>query len=86
MNKVEFNINNCVEFELTEYGANILDKHNEHYATAFPQVKSFQNKPKHFAGEWERMPMWAMMSVFGNKTSLGLETFCKNATITLEVK
>lgn len=48
---IEFNINNYVEFELTEYGANILNDRNVEYAEAFPNVEVFQNKPIHTEGE-----------------------------------
>ena len=86
MTKIEFNINNYVEFELTEYGAKILNDLDELYASEYLHVKSFQNKPLKVEGEKKRMQLWDVISTFGEHTSLGLETFCKNATITLEVK
>ena len=84
--QIEFNINNYVEFELTEYGAKILNDLDELYTSEYPHVKSFQNKPLKVEGEKKRMQLWDVISTFGEHTSLGLETFCKNATITLEVK
>ena len=83
--KIEFNINNYVEFELTEYGATILNDRDEFYATEYPEVLSFQNKPKHIEGQTMKMQLWNVIGTFGEHTSLGLETFCKNATIVLEV-
>lgn len=84
--KIEFNINNYVEFELTEYGAKILNDRNQAYAEAHPHLEIFQNKPTHFEGQQMKMQLWDVISTFGEYTVLGLETFCKNATITLEIK
>lgn len=84
--KVELNINNYVEFELTEYGAKILNDKNNWYAYNYPGVKAFQDKPEHKAGETMKMQLWSVMKDFGEHAYLGLETFCKNATIVLEVK
>lgn len=86
MTKIEFNINNYVEFELTEYGAKILNDRDEFYATEYPEVLSFQNKPKHIEGQTMRMQLWDVISIFGEYTVRGLEAFCKNATIVLEIK
>lgn len=84
--QIEFNINNYVEFELTEYGAKILNDRDVYYAGIYPGVKAFQNKKTHVEGEIKKMQLWDVMSTFGEHTCLGLETFCKNATIVLEVK
>ena len=84
--KVEFNINNYVEFELIEYGAKILNGLDELYASEYPYVKSFQNKPPKVEGEKKMMQFWDVISTFGEHTSLGLETFCKNAIITLNIE
>ena len=86
MTKIEFNINNYVEFELTEYGAKILNDRDKAYAEAHPHVKIFQNKSAHSEGEQMKMQLWNVMETFGEWTSLGSHTFCKNATIVLEVK
>lgn len=82
--KIEFNINNYVEFELTEYGAKILNDRNVEYAEAFPNVEVFQNKPIHTEGEKIKMQLWSMMDTFGKWTSLGSHTFCKNGVIVLK--
>lgn len=84
--KIEFNINNYVEFELTEYGAKILNERDEAYATSYPLVQAFKNKPLYIEGQQMKMQLWNVISTFGEHTSLGLQTFCKNATIVLEVK
>lgn len=84
--KVEFNINNYVEFELTEYGATILNDRDEFYATEYPEVLSFQNKPKHIEGQIIKMQLWDVIGTFGEFTSLGREAFCKNATIILNIE
>lgn len=84
--KIEFNINNYVEFELTEYGAKILNDLDELYASEYLHVKSFQNKTPKVEGEKKRMQLWDVISTFGEHTDLGSMTFCKNATIVLEVK
>ena len=86
MSKIELNINEHVEFELTEYGAKILNDKNNWYAYNYPGVKAFQGKPEHKPGEMMKMQLWDVMNKFGEHTSLGLETFCKNATITFEIK
>lgn len=84
--KVEFSINNYVEFELTEYGAKILNDRDEFYATEYPEVLSFQNKPKHVEGQTKKMQLWDVIGTFGEFTSLGCEVFCKNATIVLNIE
>lgn len=86
MTKIEFNINNYVEFELTEYGAKILNAKRQKYIDACPDVELFKETKIVEEGDMHRMQMWGMISTFGEFTSLGLETFCKNATIVLEVK
>lgn len=86
MTKIEFNINNYVEFELTEYGAKILNDRDEWYEQAYPDVEVFQNKPLKVKGQLMKMQLWDVISTSGEYTVLGLETFCKNATITLEIK
>lgn len=84
--KIEFNINNYVEFELTEYGAKILNNRNKAYAEAHPHLDFFQNKPAYIEGQQMKMQLWSVMQDFGEHTSLGLETFCKNDTIILEIE
>lgn len=87
MTKIEFNINNYVEFKLTEYGAKILNDLAEGgYSQEYPLVQAFKNKPLYAEGQYMKMQLWNVMSTFGEYTSLGLETFCKNATIVLEIK
>ena len=83
--QIEFNINNYVEFELTEYGAKILNDRDEWYEQAYPHLEVFQNKPLKVEGQLVKMQLWDVISTFGEHTSLGLETFCKNATIVLEM-
>lgn len=80
---LEFNINNYVEFELTSSGAKILNDRNEWYEQAYPNVKAFQNKPKHVEGQAMKMQLWEVLETFGEYTTLGMETFCKEATIRL---
>ena len=84
--QIDFNINNYVEFELTEYGAKILNDRDEWYEQAYPDVEVFQNKLLKVKGQLMKMQLWDVISIFGEYTSLGLETFCKNATITFEIK
>ena len=86
MPKIDFNINNYVEFTLTEYGAKILNSRDEWYATNYPDVEVFQNKPYKQEGQIIRMQLWEVISRFGEFAGPGLETFCEDATITLEVK
>lgn len=86
MTKIEFNINNYVEFELTEYGAKILNDKRKKYIDAYPNVELFKETKIVKEGDLHKMQMHGMISTFGEHTSLGLETFCKNATIVLEVK
>ena len=40
--KIEFNINNYVEFELTKYGAKILNDIRNSYIYAYPDVEVFK--------------------------------------------
>ena len=84
--KIEININEVVEFELTAYGAKILNDKNEWYRTKYPQIKSFRDKEYSVEGQLLKRQLWTVMQDFGEHTSLGLETFCKNATITFEIK
>lgn len=84
--KIEFNINNYVEFELTEYGAKILNDKRQKYIDAYPNIELFRETKIVKAGDLHRMQLHGMISTFGEHTSLGLETFCKNATIVLEIK
>ena len=84
--KVEFDINNYVEFELTEYGAKILNDSVAAYAEAHPHLEVFQNKPLKVEGQLMKMQLWDVISTFGEWTDLGSLTFCKNATISLEIK
>ena len=84
--KIEININEVVEFELTEYGAKILNDKDEWYRTKYPQIKSFRDKEYYVEGQLLKRQLWTVMQDFGEHTSLGLETFCKNATITFEIK
>ena len=84
--KLEFNINNYVEFELTERGAKIMNDRNEWYEQAYPNVKVFQNKPKHAKGETMKMQLWDVLQTFGEYTTLGMETFCKDVIIRLSEK
>ena len=84
--KIEININEVVEFELTAYGAKILNDKNEWYRTKYPQVMSFQEKEYYIERQLLKRQLWSVMQDFGEHTSLGLETFCKNATITFEIK
>lgn len=83
---LEFNINNYVEFELTAFGAKVLNERYDCYAKAHPNVKIFQNKPKHVEGETMKMQLWHVADTFGEYTGLGMETFCKDATIRLSGK
>lgn len=83
--KIDFNINNYVEFELTEYGANILNDREAAYAEAHPHLEVFQNTSLKVEGQLMKMQLWDVISTFGEYTTLGLETFCKNATITLKI-
>lgn len=84
--KIEFNINNYVEFELTEYGAKILNDMRQKYIDAYPNIELFRETKIVKAGDLHRMQMYGVISTFGEHTSLGLQTFCKNATIVLEIK
>ena len=84
--KIEININEVVEFELTSYGAKILNDKNEWYRTKYPQVESFQEKEDYVEGQLLKRQLWTVMQDFGKHTSLGLETFCKNAIIAFEIK
>lgn len=79
--KIEFNINNYVEFELTETGVKAMYEEDDNYRG----YTWFVHKDYH-EGQKVRMPMWKMISLFGNCTNIGYETFCKNAIIVLEVK
>lgn len=81
MPKVEFNINNYVEFELTEAGVEAMYAADEPYRG----YKWFVEK-EYFVGQVVRMQMWGMISKFGERTKLGKQTFCNNAIITLEIK
>lgn len=80
--KTEFNINNHVEFELTGYGAQILNDNSLRLALKYPNVTAFHDYKRHKEGDVIKMQLWKVMEEFGEHTSLGLETFCKNATIT----
>ena len=82
MTKIELNINEHVEFELTEYGAKILNGNNLRLALTYPGVIAFQDYKKYKEGDVIKMQLWKVMEEFGEHTSLGLGTFCKNATIT----
>lgn len=81
MPKVEFNINNSVEFELTEAGVEAMYAADEPYRG----FNWFVEKEYHL-GQVVRMQMWDMIRKFGDCTGIGYETFCNNATITFEIK
>lgn len=83
---LEFNINNYVEFELTASGAKVLNERDDYYAKAHPNVKVFQNKPKHVEGKTMKMQLWNVVDTFGEHVGLGMETFCKNAIIRISEK
>lgn len=84
--KIEFNINSYVEFELTEYGAKILNDKRQKYIDAYPNIELFRETKIVKAGDLHRMQMHGMISTFGENFHLGLQTFCKNATITLDTE
>lgn len=83
--QIEFNINNYVVFELTEYGAKVLNDKRQKYIDAYPSVGLFKETKVVKAGDLQKMQMHGMISTFGEHVYLGLEPFCKNATIVLEV-
>ena len=84
--KIEININEVVEFELTAYGAKILNDKNEWYRTKYPQLRSLQEKEYYLEGQLLKRQLWTVMQDFGQHTSLQELSFCKNATITFEIK
>lgn len=81
MPKVEFNINNYVEFELTEAGVEAMYAADEPYRG----YKWFVEK-EYFVGQFIKMPVWKMISTFGECTQIGKQTFCNSATITIEIR
>lgn len=82
--KQEFNINNYVEFVLTERGANIV---NNYYAPYRKNRSDRRSRTIYREGDTYCDQLWCVMHIFGgDNTKLGLETFCKDATISFEVK
>ena len=71
--------------EEDKYGAKILNDKNEWCRTKYHQLRSLQEKEDFVEGQLLKMQLWTVMQDFGEYTSLGLETFCKNATISLIV-
>lgn len=83
--KQEFNINNYVEFVLTQRGAEILNKKYQELKGRFPRAMQYHKDCKE--GDVYRNQLWVVMQTFGgDNTGLGLETFCKEATISFDVK
>ena len=76
---LKFNINNYVEFELTEYGAKVLQHREDTVSMRFLK----REKKQYIEGQTMKMPMWEMIGTFGEHTGLGMKTFCKEVTIRL---
>lgn len=91
---LEFNINNYVEFVLTQRGADQLNQHhtdlNEllYNRTRLSKYKDrLENPITYQEGDTYRNQFWCVMQIFGgDNTKLGLKTFCKDATIRLSEK
>lgn len=82
--KQEFNINNRVEFVLTERGASILNKRAEKLKERFPRHTEHNTDYKE--GDIYRNQLWTVMQIFGGSCiGLGLESFCKEGTVTFEI-
>ena len=92
--KQGFNINDYVEFVLTQRGADQLNQHhtelNEilYNRTRLSKYMERLNSPDVYKeGDTYRNQLWTVMQIFGgDNTKLGLETFCKEATISFNVK
>ncbi len=81
MAKIEFNINNYVEFELTEAGVERLYELDE----KFNGYKWFTPK-EYVVGQKMRMQLWSVMEKFGSVSGAGHLTFCKDCVITFDTK
>lgn len=82
--KTSININDIVEFELTEYGAEILNEKIKQLKANYPQVKSFRGMEDFWPGQVVRKQLWSVIEDFGNYTSLGLDSFCRGGTMVFE--
>lgn len=80
---MEFNINECVSFSLSERGAEILNDYNKKREKYVKEVYGCKevitsHKSDYAAGEAIKGPLWWVMHVFGgDKISLGYEGFCE---------
>lgn len=82
--KKSFNINDYVEFILTERGANILNTFYEPYREYSSDLRA---RTIYKEGDTYRDQLWGVMQIFGgDSTVLGMEAFCKEATIHLSEK
>jgi hypothetical protein len=70
------NINEYVEFILTEEGARVYNARWDGLKMPTSYVPSTKQ-----AGERIRMQLWNVMEVFGPHTGLGLRTFCESGEI-----
>lgn len=92
---MEFNINNYVEFVLTARGAEQLNDYTYNQNERLWQLtqkQEYLDKLKNHEdlykeGDTYRDQLWCVMQIFGgDNTTLGLETFCKDAMISFDVK
>ena len=91
---LEFNINNYVEFVLTERGAEQLNQYHTELneilydRTRLSKYMERLNSPDVYKeGDTYHNQLWTVMQIFGgDNTKLGLETFCKDAIIRLSEK
>lgn len=83
--KFEFNINNYVEFTLSERGAEVVNKYEKSLNTRLPNIYSQEGVYK--AGDACRMQLWSVMKIFGGSSiGLGQTVFCKDCIISFDVK
>lgn len=81
--KIPFNINNYIEFTLSERGAHILNEHNRYMSNRFP---NHSRKIDYMQGDTYRDQFWSVMHIFADEgMQLGYEVFCEDCIINFEV-
>lgn len=80
MEKIEFNLNDMVEFTLTQEGADTINAHRENLLIELGRLDEL-NKKKYHAGETIQLQLWVMAGMFD--FDIMKPTFCKDNMIYL---
>lgn len=68
------NVNDYVKVELTELGANVLNKHNARSNESMAAIGiDLVSKTDYKAGDWYKDQFWSILRLFGEHFILGSE-------------